>query len=257
ITYEKLRGGSGVQWPCNDEHPDGTERLYREADFNTQTWNCERYGTDLVTGGANSEMEHKAMNPKGRAIILPADYLPPHEPPGGEYPFIYTTGRTVYHFHTRTKTARAPQLNNAAPDAWVEINPSDAEGLGVGEGDLLRVETPRGNLEAKARVSGIREGVVFAPFHYGYFDTPEGDAVDGHPRAANELTITDWDPVSKQPIFKVAAARVTKVADANGEASPAPTTTASAPVTNGAGGPTPSETAGQGEAEVRETVKGA
>ena len=255
ITYDKLRGGSGIQWPCNDEHPDGTERLYREADFNTQTDNCEWYGLDLITGGTNSEMEHKAMNPAGRAIILPAGYLPPHEPPGGEYPFIYTTGRTVYHFHTRTKTARAPQLNKAAPDAWVEINPSDAESLGVKEGDLLRVETPRGSLEAKARISGIRKGVVFAPFHYGYFDTPEGEGPNGHPRAANELTITDWDPVSKQPIFKVAAAKVSKVADADGEASPAPTTTASVPVADGAGGSTPTETVGGDEAEVKETAR--
>jgi ferredoxin-nitrate reductase len=254
ISYDMLRGGSGIQWPCNDEHPEGTERLYRDADFNTQTWNCEWYGLDLITGATNSAMEHKALNPDGRAIILPADYLPPHEPPGGEYPFIYTTGRTVYHFHTRTKTARAPQLNNAAPDVWVEICPSDAGSLGVKEGDLLRVETPRGALEAKARISGIREGMVFAPFHYGYFDTPEGDSPDGHPRAANELTITDWDPVSKQPIFKVAAARVSKVADADGQPSPAPTTTASAPVVDGPDGPVPAETVGGYEAEVKETV---
>jgi ferredoxin-nitrate reductase len=144
ITYEKLRGGSGIQWPCNDEHPEGTERLYTDAYFKgTETEYCERYGTDLITGGENSEQEHRAMNPAGRAIILPAGYLPPHEPPGGEYPFVYTTGRTVYQFHTRTKTARAPQLNNAAPDAWVEINPSDAESLGVEEGDLLRVKRTR------------------------------------------------------------------------------------------------------------------
>jgi ferredoxin-nitrate reductase len=257
ITYDRLRGGSGIQWPCNEEHPEGTERLYREADFNTQTYYCEWYGQDLITGAFNTEMEHRAMNPDGRAIILPAGYLPPHEPPGGEYPFIYTTGRTVYQFHTRTKTARVPQLNNAAPDAWVEINPSDAESLGVEEGDLLRVETPRGILEAKARISGIREGVVFAPFHYGYFDTPGTESPDGHPRAANELTITDWDPVSKQPIFKVAAAKVTKVADADSEPSPAPTIGAPAPFLTGAGGPTPPDTAGGGEAEVQETVKGA
>jgi anaerobic selenocysteine-containing dehydrogenase len=163
ITYDTLRGGSGIQWPCNDEHPDGTERLYREADFNTETWNCEWYGLDLITGGTNSEGEHKAMNPDGRAIILPAGYLPPHEETGGEYPFRYINGRTVYHFHTRTKTARAPQLNNAAPDAWVEISPADAEPLRVKEGDMVRVESPRGSLEARARISGIREGVVFAP----------------------------------------------------------------------------------------------
>ena len=87
------------------------------------------------------------------------------------------------------------------------------------------------------------------------YSPPGGDSPNGHPRAANELTITDWDPVSKQPIFKVAAAKVSKVADADGEPSPAPTTTASAPVANGAGGPTPTETVGGDEAEVKETVR--
>ncbi len=255
ITYDKLRGGSGIQWPCNEEHPEGTERLYRDANFNTETWNCEWYGLDLITGAANSEMEHRAMNPDGRAIILPAGYLPPHEETGGEYPFRYINGRTLYHFHTRTKTARVPQLQNAAPDAWVEICLSDAEGLGVKEGDVVRVESPRGSMEAKARISGIREGTVFAPFHYGYFDTPKGDSPNGHPRAANELTITDWDPVSKQPLFKIGAVKVTKVADADGEPSPAPTTTASAPIVDGVGGLIPAETAGHGEAEVTETIK--
>jgi ferredoxin-nitrate reductase len=255
ITYDRLRGGSGIQWPCNDEHPDGTERLYREADFNTETWNCEWYGLDLITGGTNSEGEHKAMNPDGRAIILPAGYLPPHEETGGEYPFRYINGRTVYHFHTRTKTARAPQLNNAAPDAWVEISPADAEPLRVKEGDMVRVESPRGSLEARARISDIREGVVFAPFHYGYFDRPEGDSPNGHARAANELTITDWDPVSKQPLFKVGAVKVSKVADADGEPSRAPTTTASAPIGNDSFGLTPPATAGAGEAEVTEKTR--
>jgi anaerobic selenocysteine-containing dehydrogenase len=255
LTYDRLRGGSGIQWPCNDEHPDGTERLYSEGVFNTRTGYCERYGSDLLTGATLSEADHKALGPDGRAILHAAEYLPPHEEPGEEYSFRLATGRTLYHFHTRTKTARAPQLQNAAPDAWVELNPLDAGSLGVGEGDVVRVETPRGRLEAKARISGIREGVVFAPFHYGYWDTPEGDGPDGRPRAVNELTITEWDPVSKQPLFKVGAAKVTKIAEAGGEPSPAPTTTASAPVAEGSGGPAPRETTGGGAAEVTETVK--
>ena len=250
ITYDKLRGGSGIQWPCNDEHPEGTERLYTEADFNTPTDYCERYGSDLLTGANLSEADHKALAPDGRAVLHAAEYLPTHEEPKEEYPFRYTTGRTIYHFHTRTKTARAPQLHDAAPEAWVEVNPADAERLGVGEGDVVRVETPRGRLEAKARVSGIREGVVFVPFHYGYWDQAEEDG-----RAANELTITEWDPVSKQPLFKVGAAKVTKIADANGEPAPAPTNTASAPAAEGSGGPTPAATTGNGAAEVTETVK--
>ena len=62
---------------------------------------------------------------------------------------------------------------------------------------------------APLRVTGIRPGTVFAPFHYGYWDAPEG-AEERHPTAANELTITEWDPVSKQPVFKTAAVRVTR-----------------------------------------------
>ena len=234
LSYDKLRGRSGIQWPCNGEHPEGTERLYGDGYFiGTELDQAETYGHDLLTGGSVSEEEFRAMNPAGRAIIKPLHYTPPHEEPGGEYPFSYTTGRTVYHFHTRTKTARAPQLDEAAPEPWVEISPADAEKLGVGEGDLLRLDSPRGHMEAKARVSGIKEGLVFAPFHYGYFDETGGSGPDGHPRAANELTVTEWDPVSKQPIFKVAAVRVTKVSSADGEPSAAPTTAAQIPQSDG------------------------
>jgi ferredoxin-nitrate reductase len=191
-------------------------------------------------------MEHRTLAPAGRAFLLAAQYQPPHEEPEEEYPFSYTTGRTIYHFHTRTKTARAPQLQGAAPEVWVELSPADAERLGVGEGDVVRVESPRGRLEAKARISGIKEGVVFAPFHYGYFDEP-----DAHPRAANELTITEWDPASKQPLYKVGAVKVTKIADSGGTSAPAPTNTASAPASDGQ----VPETAGGRDAEVEVTVR--
>jgi len=251
LSYDKLRGGSGIQWPCNEDHPDGTERLYAVGDFNTGTDYCETYGRDLLTGAESTETEHRAIGPGGRAFLLAAEYQPPHEEPCEEYPFSYVTGRTVYHFHTRTKTARAPQLQNAAPDAWVEIHPSDANDLGVGEGDVVRVESPRGRFEARARVSGIKEGVVFAPFHYGYFDQDGGGSPNGRPCAANELTLTEWDPASKQPLYKVGAVKVTKIADSGGAPSPAPTTTASAPASVGS----VPETSGGEDAEVEETVE--
>jgi ferredoxin-nitrate reductase len=247
LTYEKLRAGSGIQWPCNEEHPDGTERLYADHDFNTRPGDCESYGHDLLTGADYGENDHRALAPDGRAFLRAAPYVPPREPPREEYPFRYTTGRTLYHFHTRTKTARASQLNAAAPGPWVELSVPDAEELGIGEGDVVSVESPRGGLEARARVSGIRKGVVFVPFHYGYFDLEEGP--EGHPRAANELTITQWDPVSKQPVFKTAAARVMKVANADGTPAPAPTTTASAPADGPEGGPRPSQIAVGGTSE--------
>ena len=192
-------------------------------------------------------MEHRALAPAGRAFLLTAEYQPPHEEPDEEYPFSYTTGRTIYHFHTRTKTARAPQLQNAAPEVWVELSPADAGSLGVEEGDVVRVESPRGQLEARARISSIKEGVLFAPFHYGYFDS---NGLNGHARAANELTITEWDPASKQPLYKVGAVKVTKIADGGGTPAPAPMNTASAPASDSQ----LPETAGGRDAELEESV---
>jgi anaerobic selenocysteine-containing dehydrogenase len=228
LTYEKLRGGSGIQWPCNETATDGTPRLYEDAEFWTGPDVCEDYGHDLNVGNAFSRMEFAALNPQGRAILKPADWTPPHEGTREEYPFELDTGRTVYHFHTRTKTGRAPQLDAAAPDVWVEVSRADADRLGIAEGDVLRVESERGAVEAPARISRIREGAVFVPFHYGYWDEPEGFEPNGRPRAANELTMTIWDPVSKQPLFKAGAVRLVKVAAGEAPA-PAPTMTASEP----------------------------
>jgi anaerobic selenocysteine-containing dehydrogenase len=200
----------------------------------------------MVTGAPVSETEYKALNPDGKAVLKAAEYLPPHELPSEEFPFQLITGRTLYHFHTRTKTGRAPQLQAAAREVWVEMSASDAADRGLGEGDLLEITTPRGRVEARLRVSGIRPGVVFLPFHYGYWDTDTADgAGDGRGRAANELTVTDWDPVSKQPIFKTAAAAVRRIASSDGTSSAAPTTTASAPV---AGSPPPTTGGSAGEA---------
>ncbi|MFI7598149.1 molybdopterin oxidoreductase family protein [Actinoplanes sp. NPDC049681] len=205
MTYDKLRGGSGIQWPCTEDAPEGTERLYTDATFATDPDYCETYGHDLTTGAEFTETDYRAKQPGGRAFLHVAEYRPSPEVPDDEYPLLLTTGRTVYHFHTRTKTARAPELNAAAPDVWVELHPEDAAKLGIAEGDLVGIASRRGGIEARARISGIRPGVVFVPFHYGYFDI---NAEDRTPRAANELTLTAWDPVSKQPLFKVAAVRV-------------------------------------------------
>jgi ferredoxin-nitrate reductase len=222
LTYSKLRARGGVQWPCTVSSPDGTERLYTDQVFPTDAGYCESYGHDLVTGAENEADEYRAHDPAGGVFLKAADYLPPHEPVDGDYPLQLTTGRTVYHWHTRTKTRRAGQLNAAAPRVWVEMCPQDASSLGIGEGDLVRVESRRGGIQAPARLSGTRPGVVFAPFHYGYFDSLAGNRPDGAASAANEATRTDWDPVSKQPIFKVTAVRVVRLAGADENPAPAP-----------------------------------
>jgi anaerobic selenocysteine-containing dehydrogenase len=210
ISYGLLRERGYVQWPCDPSAPAGTQRLYTEHVFPTQSDYCEDFGHDLMTGAALEREQYEAKHPDGRAMLKPAQYVPAVEGPSDEYPFQLNTGRTVHHFHTRTRTGRAPELQEAAPEVWVELSAHDADRLGIGEGDRCRVTSPRGSVEGPARIGRPRPGVVFVPFHYGYWD--RGDAgPDGAPRAANELTITAWDPVSRQPLFKSGAVRVERV----------------------------------------------
>ena len=204
MTYERLARGP-IRWPCNEAHPDGSPRLYTDAVFPSSFDECETFGHDLDTGGNVEPERYRANDPAGRAILKPADYRPPHERPDEEYPLWLTTGRVVYHFHTRTKTARSKALNDAAPDVFVEVSEADAGDLGLAEGDVVEVASRRGRIEAPVRIGAIEPGVVFVPFHYGDWDRPGAD------RAANELTLPAWDPVSKQPHFKYAAVKLTKL----------------------------------------------
>lgn len=205
MSYDRLTGGSGIQWPCNEQYPEGCTHLYTDHVFSTFYETAENFGHDLDTGAAVPPQTFKAMNPAGRALLKAADYVAPHEQIDNEYPFRLTTGRLVYHFHTRTKTARSPELNQAAPDAFVQINAGDAARLDIQDGDMLQIESRRGWVYAPARLGEIEPGHLFMPFHFGYWDHDE------RPRAVNELTFYEWDPVSKQPYFKYTAVRVCKM----------------------------------------------
>ena len=208
---QAARRAAGSNGRATTEHPDGTERLYTDGKFfaaprllrelRPATWSPAR---------RLEPAEYRALNPDGKAIIKAAEYLPPaRETRATEYPFVLITGRTLYHFHTRTKTARAPAA--ATPRhrrcGW-RCPPPTPRALGLARRRPGRGHAPpRGAVRARVRISGIRDGVLFVPFHYGYWDTGGDPATD---RAANELTLTDWDPVSKQPLFKTAAAAITR-----------------------------------------------
>ncbi len=198
LSYAKLSAGSGIQWPCNEQHPDGAERLYSDGIFPTGANTAQDFGHDLVTGAVVTPEKYKAQNPDGRAIIKASDYMPPAEQPDESYPFFLSTGRVLYQFHTRTKTGRSKALNDAAPSAFVEMCADDAAALEVEEGTIVEIRSRRGHLRAPVRISDIRAGTLFVPFHYA-------DA------AANELTLDGWDPVSKQPHFKYAAVKVSRI----------------------------------------------
>ncbi len=202
LSYAKLMVGSGVQWPCNDAHPDGAVRLYTDHVFHTNPDECTNFGHDLLTGALITRQAYEALEPAGRAFIKPAHYRPPEEMPDAAYPFLLTTGRVLTQFHTRTKTGRVPELARAAPAAFAEMAQEDARRLGVVDGQIVSVTSRRGSVDVAVKVGDVLSGQVFVPFHYGDWDHP------GQARAANELTVFAWDAVSKQPQFKYAAVRV-------------------------------------------------
>ena len=177
ITYERIEAAGGVQWPCPADDPTvplgGTPRLYTNLRFN---------------------------RPDGKAQLRVVTPQPLRDAPRPDFPLLLNTGRTVEHWHTRTKTGRVPILEGLSPEAWVEIHPADAAALGVRSGDWVRVASSRGVVERiRARVTAIvRSGEVFIPFHWDE-------------SCANRLTDDEFDPISREPNYKQCAVRIERV----------------------------------------------
>ena len=134
--------------------------------------------------------------PSGRARLVPVEYAPPDETPDAEYPLLLNTGRVLEHWHTGVMTRRSSALHQIKPEPYVEMHPKDAAGLGLGEGAWARVESRRGEVVLKVRLTeNPLPGAVFIPMHF-------------REAAANVLTNPAIDPMGKIPEFKVAAVRI-------------------------------------------------
>jgi assimilatory nitrate reductase catalytic subunit len=121
------------------------------------------------------------------------------EQPDAEFDFILNTGRTVEHWHTRTKTGNIELLNDMVPRAWLEMNPSDARRLYLKPHDRVTVRSRRGSVsDLELRITGIvAPGQVFMPFHFSETNS-------------NIVTLGAFDPISREPNFKQCAVRVEK-----------------------------------------------
>ena len=172
MTYEAIEEHGGIQWPFpkGAVNPQESRRLYTDGVFQTDD---------------------------GRARLLPAAWEPFPEQPTAAFPLVLNTGRTVEHWHTRTKTANVPILERLSPNAWLEMNPRDARGLGLKAQDRVDVVSQRGrvrNVELRVTET-IAPGQVFVPFHYAEAN-------------ANQVTQSAFDPISREPNYKQSAVRV-------------------------------------------------
>jgi len=163
---------------------------YRRLGTRGLQWPCpteDHPGTPIL---------HVGEFARGRGKFTACEYKEPAETPDGEYPLVLTTGRLLFQYHTGTMTRRSPTLVREVNKAFVEVNPEDASDLGIRNGDKVKVSSRRGSVEVEAKVTDrIRKGVIFMPFHFAE-------------AAANTLTNSALDPVSKIPEYKVCAARL-------------------------------------------------
>lgn len=165
------------------------ERLEREGAVTYPVPEPEAPGRAILFG-------ERFPTPSGRAKLVPADIVPPDETPDADYPLVLTTGRVLEHWHTGSMTRRTAVLDAIEPAPAIHLSPADCARLGLSAGDIARLETRRGAIEALVRADAdVPAGLVFLPFCYAE-------------AAANLLTNPALDPFGKIPEFKFCAARV-------------------------------------------------
>ncbi len=167
ISYQRLEG-EGLQWPCpTPEHP----------------------GTKIL---------HAGRIARGKGQFKPTEYQQPAEVVDEEFPFWLSTGRVFAHYHTGTMTRNSPSLDKEMAEGFLELNEDDAAKLFVKQGDMVKISSRRGEIEAKAHVTRrVAQGSVFMPFHF----------IES---CANILTNTAHDPICKIPELKVCTVNVEK-----------------------------------------------
>jgi len=134
----------------------------------------------------------------GRGLFYPAPYTHANEMPDYEYPYVFTTGRQLEHWHTGSMTRRASVLDTLEPDPVISVHPDDLEKIGVEPGGTITLESRRGSLTGYARADrGMQRGVLFMSFVY-------------NEAAANILTNDAIDPFGKIPEFKFCAVKLLK-----------------------------------------------
>ena len=171
LSYERLEK-VGIPWPCPaKDHP----------------------GTPVL---------HKDRFTRGKGLFHAIEYRPPEELIDDEFPIQLTTGRYFPHYHTGTMTRNSPSLDAEMPDGHVEINPFDAEELGLTDFDQARIVSRRGEVVSKVLLTDVVDrGTIFMSFHFMEAN-------------ANVLTNPALDPICKIPEYKVCAVRVEKIQQA-------------------------------------------
>jgi len=168
MSYDRI-DKVGLQWPVPDKDHPGTRVL------------------------------HVGKFTRGKGLFVPEDYVPPRELPDDEYNMILTTGREFAQYNFGSMTRKSPGIEEICPEALAEVNPSDAEALGIAEKSWIKVSSRRGTIKVRATITErSQEGTIFIPYHFA--EVP-----------VNQLTLDSLDRLSKSPEYKCCAIKVEPV----------------------------------------------
>ena len=173
----------------------------RMCDYSGFTWDQLEEEGGAQWGGTRLYADGIFPRENGRALLHCVPWLPFTEQPDRNFDLILNTGRTVEHWHTRTKTGAIAMLNGMVPNAWLEMNPVDADRLRLRPHDRVTVRSRRNFVAGvELRITGIvAPGQVFMPFHFAEANS-------------NLVTLGSFDPISREPNFKQCAVRVERSA---------------------------------------------
>jgi formate dehydrogenase major subunit len=169
ITWDRLEK-EGLQWPVPESDHPGTPYLFKGGRFK-----------------------------RGKALFIPAQHQAPAEEPDQEYPFVLTTGRRLWHYHTGTQTRNCKGFEDLFPEELVEISIEDAGKLGIENNDLVEIISRRGQVRMRAWVSKRSpQGILWSCFHF-------------REASINEVTNNVFDPLTETAEYKACAVRLEKL----------------------------------------------
>ncbi|QFY43951.1 molybdopterin-dependent oxidoreductase [Candidatus Methylospira mobilis] len=157
-----------IQWPIKQPNGRGCRRLFHDGLFS---------------------------HDDSKARMLGLTPQPAGNPTCAAFPFVLNTGRIRDQWHTMTRTARSPRLNQHMSEPYAELHPDDAEHAGLKDGELAHLKSRWGDALARVRVSADQQrGSVFMPMHWSDRFARHG--------LVNALVNPVVDPASGEPEFK-------------------------------------------------------
>lgn len=196
--FQMIAKRMGYNWNYHEPEDIMNEISTLVPQYNSVTYSClENGGLQWpVVNCKGTEIMHSTKFTRGKGRFIPAYWKKPSEFSSEEFPFILTTGRIYYQFHTGTMTRKINTLEREAPEPYVEINPEDAKSLNIKNDEYVKLKTRYGELKTKARITDVvPRGIVFMPFHY-------------YEASVNNITNPNLDPEAKIPELKVTAVRI-------------------------------------------------